>query len=157
MPQKYELILKNTNKKRKNWLLSPVFTLYNTFIEVEIIGGITGLTIDAHLKMKMWRCSTTRLTNKGYHLTSLDVLTFLYQILRVVGIAGLQAVGMLDADVIAITMIDVGEYHLAFESGIDVVVGLCLEVNTRVRPFATFAVRADDLCARHYIRLGYYK
>jgi hypothetical protein len=26
-----------------------------------------------------------------------------------------------------------------------------------VRPFATFAVRADDLCARHYIRLGYYK
>lgn len=120
----------------------------NTLVEVEIVGGVTGLAVDAHFEVQMGRGGSARLTCEGYHLTSLDKIALLHQILRVMGIAGFQAVGMLDADVIAITVIDVGEYHLAFESGIDVVVGLCLEVNTRVRPFATFAVRADDLCAR---------
>ena len=148
MPQKYELILKNTNKKRKNWLLSPVFTLYNTFIEVEIIGGITGLTIDAHLKMKMWRCSTTRLTNKGYHLTGLYTIAFLHQVLRVVGIAGLQAVGMLDADIVAITMIDIREDDLTLKRGIDLVVGFCLQIDARMGASTTLAVGADDFSTR---------
>ena len=148
MPQKYEFILKNTNKKRKNWLLSPVFTLYNTFIEVEIIGGITGLTIDAHLKMKMWRCSTTRLTNKGYHLTGLYTIAFLHQVLRVVGIAGFQTVRMLDADVVAITVIDIRKDNFTLKGSIDVIVGLGLEIDTRMRTPTTLAVGADDFRSR---------
>ena len=88
---------------------------------------------------------TACLTNKGYHLTSLDVLTFLYQILRVVGIIGLQAVGMLDTYQIAIARGFVGEDDLTSESGLDLIPVLGFEVGTRMHPSATLTIRTDDL------------
>ena len=103
--------------------------------------------IDAHFEMQMGRCGATRLAHEGYHLPRLDMIALLYQILGIVGITGLQAVGMLDADVVAIAVIDIGEDDLAFERGIDIVVGFGLQVDTRVGASATLAVGTDDLSA----------
>jgi hypothetical protein len=57
------------------------------------------------------------------------MIALLYQIFGIMRIARLQAVGMLDADVVAIAMIDIGEDDFALESGIDLVVGLCLQID----------------------------
>ena len=85
--------------------------------------------IDAHFEMQMGRCGATRLAYEGYHLPRLDMFALLHQILGIVGITGLQTVGMLDADVVAIAMIDIGEDDLTLESGIDLVVGFCLQID----------------------------
>ena len=59
-------------------------------------------------------------------------------------IAGFKTVGMLDADVVAVTVIDIREDDLALKRGIDIVIGFGLQVDTRVRASSTFAVWTDD-------------
>jgi hypothetical protein len=117
----------------------------DTVGEVKIVGGVLGLAVDAGFEMKMRGAGTARLANEGYYLTSLDVLTFLYQVLRVVGIVSFQAVGMFDTHQIAIARRLIGEDDLASESGIDLIPILSLEVSTRMHPSTTLTIRTDDL------------
>ena len=61
-------------------------------------------------------------------------------------IVGLQRVGMLDAYQVAISIVLAGKDHLTIKRGIDGIVGLCLEVDTRMHPSPTLAVGTDDFC-----------
>ena len=79
-----------------------LFVTNDASVQIEIVGWITGLAIDTRLEVQMGRRGTTRLTYEGYHLPSLHVLTFLHQVLRVVGVIGFQSVGVLDADQVAV-------------------------------------------------------
>ena len=123
---------------------SGLFIAKEAVGKVEVIGRVLGLAVDAGFEMKMRGGSATRLANEGNHLTSLDMLTFLYQVLRVVGVIGLQAVGMFDTHQIAIARRLVGEDDLASESGIDLIPVLSLDVGTSMHPSATLTIRTDD-------------
>ncbi len=103
-------------------------------VQVEVVGGILRLAVDAGLKVQMGRCGATRLAYEGYHLSGLNVLTHLHHVLGVMGVVGLQAVGVLDADQIAIARELTREYHLTIEGGIDLILGLGLEVGTCMLP-----------------------
>ena len=72
------------------------------FVQIEIVGRVTGLAIDTRLKVQMGSRGAARLTYEGYHLASLHVLTFLHQVLRVVSVIGFQSVGVLDANQVAV-------------------------------------------------------
>ena len=62
--------------------------------------------------MQMRRRGATCLAYEGNHLASLYTLAFLHHVLRVVGIIGLQTVGMLDAYQVAVAGELAREDHL---------------------------------------------
>ena len=98
--------------------------------------------------MEMWRCGATRLAYEGYHLPRPDMIALLHQIFGIMRIARLQAVGMLDADIVGITMLDIKEDDLTLKRGIDLVVGNCLQIDARMGASTTLAVGADDFSTR---------
>ena len=129
--------------------------MYNTYLlsffegvvsQVEVVGGILRLAVHSGLEVQMGRGGATRLAYEGYHLPGLHVLTYLHLVLGVVSVVGLEAVGVLDAYQITIAGELTREHHLTVEGGIDLVLGLCLEVDARMLAPATLAVRADHFC-----------
>ena len=98
--------------------------------------------------MEMRGRGTARLAYKGDDLTRLDALTFLDEVLGVVGVVGLEAVLMADAHEVAVAGEFVGIDHLTWEGGVDLVLGLRLEVDTGMHPSAALAVGTDHLGAR---------
>ena len=92
------------------------------------------------------RCrGTTCLANEGYYLTGFDVLTFLDQILRVMGVIGLKTVRVSDSYEIAIAGELVRVDHFSSKSCIDLIFILCLQVGTSMHPSATLTEGTDHL------------
>ena len=120
-------------------------------VVVEETGGVDALTVDARLEMQVLSSGTACATCQCNDVTSLDAVADLDKILGVVAIIRLEAVGMLDAYQIAITRVGSREHHLAIEGCKDVVVGLGLDVGTRMATTATRAIGADDLGTRQGI------
>ena len=98
--------------------------------------------------MQVWRSSTSRLTRQRYDLTSLDLITYLYHILGVMAIVGFHSVGMADTHQIAVARKASGKHDLAIKSRTNLVVGLGLQVHTRMAASSPSSVVADDLGSR---------
>ena len=120
-------------------------------VVVEETGGVDALTVDACLEMQVFGSGTACATRQCNDVAGLDAVANLDKILGVVAIIRLEAVGMLDAYQIAITIVLPREYHFAIEGSKDVVVSLGLDVGTRMATTATRAIGADDLGTRQGI------
>ena len=117
-------------------------------VHVEIVGRILRLPVQAHLEVQMGCCSTACLAYEGYHLPGLDAVAYLHQVLRVVAVVGFQPVSMLDAYQVTIPVVLVREHHLAIKGSIDIVLVLCLEIDTCMLFATTMAEGADEFSPR---------
>ena len=70
--------------------------------QVEVVGGVLRLAVHASLEVQVGCGGATCLSDEGYHLPGLHMLTFFHQVLRVMGVVSLQTIGMLDAHQIAV-------------------------------------------------------
>ena len=100
--------------------------------------------------MQMRSRGTARLANEGYYLTGFDVLTFLDQILRVMGVIGLKTVRVSDSYEIAIAGELVRVDHFSSKSCIDLIFILCLQVGTSMHPSATLTEGTDHFGTRQW-------
>lgn len=117
----------------------------NLFVEIKVDGGVLRLAVDAGLEVQMGRGGTSRLSCEGNGLSCLYALPHLYQVLGVVGVVGLQSVGMPDTHKFAIAREFLREDHLTVEGRIDLVLGLRLEVHAGMHPSVALAVGTDNL------------
>ena len=108
-------------------------------------------TSHAYLKMKVLGGSTSSTSCKGYLLSAFHVVANLYEVLGIVAVKGFETIGVTKDDAVAIAAIDLRHRHHTVESGIDGVVGLGLQVYTRVRTSSACAIRTDDLGSRQGI------
>ena len=53
----------------------------DVFIEVEVVGRVARLTVNADFKMQMGRCGSACLAYEGYYLPRFYMLPFLDQVL----------------------------------------------------------------------------
>ena len=113
--------------------------------------GVVSLAIDTCLEMQMLCCSTACTTRQRNDVTSLYPITYLYQILGVMAIIGLQTITMQYTYQVAIACILGREDHFTIESRTNLIVGLGLQVYTRVTSTSTASIRADDLGSRQGI------
>ena len=97
--------------------------------------------------MQMFGCRPTCTPRQRNDITGFYVITLLDQVLGVVTIIGFETVGMLDAYQVAIAIVLTREHHLAIEGCQDIVVGLGLQVCTRMSTTATGTIGTDDFCA----------
>ena len=116
--------------------------------QIKVVGRVLWFAVQAGLKVQVGRSGATSLSDEGYHLPGLHMLTYLYHVLGVMGVICLQAIGVLDAYQISVAGEYAREHHFAVEGGIDLVLGLRLEVDTRMPSPTTRAVRADNLGTR---------
>ena len=131
--------------------MEHLFNLYlsqGAFGEVEVVGGVLGLAVDAGLEMEMRGRGTARLAYEGNHLPRLDALALLDEVLGVVGVVGLEAVLVADAHEVTVAREFVGIDHFTGEGGIYLVLGLRLEVDTGMHPSTALPIGTDHLGAR---------
>ena len=86
---------------------------------------------------------------KTDYLACLHLIPLLHHVLTLMAIERFQAVGMLDADAVAIAVVRSRGNHLAIEGGINLVVRLGLQIHTRVT--AGTSVWTDDTGIRQWI------
>ena len=54
-------------------------------VQVEVVGGVLRLAVHASLEVQVGCGGATCLSDEGYHLPGLHMLTFFHQVLRVMG------------------------------------------------------------------------
>ena len=94
--------------------------------QIKVVSRVLRLAVHAGLKVQVRRSGAARLSDEGYHLSGLHVLAHLYHVLGIMGVIGLQPVGMLDAHQVTVAVELAREHHLAVEGSIDFVLGLRL-------------------------------
>lgn len=84
-----------------------------------IAQGIDGNAVDTDLIMEMRTCTSTGVAHIGDELTPFDPIPFFDSVFAQMGIAGDNAVAVIDHDVFAIAMGSVHRDHPALGAGID--------------------------------------
>lgn len=97
---------------------------------IEEQGRVDTLPAIEHLEMEVVTGSVTRSTSKSNHLPSLDMLTGVYEVDRLMAIERLNTIGMLHHDAIAIAGDRTRLLHDAVKGYVDTVVRcVCLDVH----------------------------
>lgn len=110
---------------------------------------IEAAALEVSFKVQMLGRGTTRATGQSDDLPRLNLIAHLYKVLRLMAVERLQAVGVLQDDAVAVAIIALRACHNAVEGCYNLVVGLRLEVYSRVA--ASASIRTYHLGARQRI------
>lgn len=106
-------------------------------------------TVDAALKMTVFRCGASRASDNAYLLARFHPVAYLHLVHGLMTVKCLHTVAMTDYDAQTIAVMCSGEHHLTVKSRIDRVACLCLYVRAGMTALA--AERTDDAAALHRV------
>ena len=101
---------------------------------VEELLGIEVTASEMGLKVQVLCCGSAGAPCETDYLACLDVLAYLNQILGLVAVEGFKAKSVADDDTIAIAEVGAGARYYSVESCQDVIIGLGLDIDSRVSP-----------------------
>ena len=114
---------------------------------------IVATTTEEDFEVHMLGGGAARAASEADDLSGLHLLSDLHQVLRLMSIEGDESVAVLNLDAVAVATVVARLNDLTVESRADVIVGLRLDVDTRVAvAAAAVAIGADDVCTGQGIR-----
>lgn len=112
---------------------------------VEEDTGVDGAPVETHLEVEMWCCGTSGLSRQSDYLSGFHLLPLFDEVARLVAVAGGEAVGVAYDDVVSVSEVGSRLCYHTVEGRKYLVVGLCLDVDTRMRTLAASSIRTDDM------------
>ena len=112
---------------------------------IEEYGRIYPVAVNMQFEMQVGCCGSTSLSCECNHLSCLNLIAHIHEILGVMTVPSLKSILMTYLNKITISGISLRHNHLAVESRKDIVVGHSLDIHTCMRSASSSAIGTDYL------------